>query len=826
MRVRLGRWAYRVCWAWLCLAAVVAAAPQRAEAQACPSGKFCFYVPPGLPFEGSHSGMTTRTFDIVLSAPVKMVTGTYAIAGDASQRFTVSPGTSFRIALPGASGHASAYGAVEPRGVFLVADSPDLTVDHREVFDSEQYSETIKRHSIALGTRFRLAGYALNGEGRPNAGIDAVLIYAPTGASVTLRAPPGATLPFWSSTTQADLTVTLTAGQTVALRTLVARDLDGALLTATQPVAVSSGGRGWSVANCGDDGMDGLVPVSALGTEYALRLPTGSASQESRVRVIADEADTVVRVNGTQVATLAAGAYYSFQPTALSYVQTSRPALVWMNGSLSGCELETALIPPIAFAPALTSLSLDFNVLASNQTPPAELAILIATRDVASIRVDGSAPRATSSMTVPSRPELTYVRFAVSSGDRNVRADSDFQAMLASRTAPSGLLAYYNPFRIPGCGDSGADPGEGCDDGDVDDGDGCSSTCQIEPGFVCDQTPSMCRTICGDSQVGAPVESCDDGNAVGGDGCNTTCRPELTVTAPADASATTDATPTFRGTADPRAMVRIAIGAQEGTVAADDEGTWTYTPTAPITDGMRTVTITATDARGGTSTAMRTLTIDTSTVLTLDAPRPGAATRDTTPTFSGTGELGSLVEVRVDDVSVGTTMVGGDRTWTLTPTTPLTPGAKQAIATATDALSNTISTTPVGFTIDDRTTVTIAAPAASEVLTSALVRAHGTGEAGATVALAVRDAGGAMVNASATVTIDGQWMVDLPTPLANGAATATATATDVLGNTATAEVAFRVDASTRVAVEAPLEDALVRTVTPELRGTGEPGARV
>ena len=87
--------------------------------------------------------------------------------------------------------------------------------------------------------------------------------------------------------------------------------------------------------------------------------------------------------------------------------------------------------------------------------------------------------------------------------------------------------------------------------------------------------------------------------------------------------------------------------------------------------------------------------------------------------------------------------------------------------------------------------------------------------------LTVRDAGGASIIATGKVQQTGQWMLDLPAPLMNGAATATATVTDGLGNTASAEVAFRVDATTEVALAEPPEGALLSTATPALRGTGE-----
>jgi cysteine-rich repeat protein len=828
MSLRVGRCFER---ATLLLLVLWCALPQVAAAQACPSGKFCFYVPPALPVEASHSLAASRVFDIVLSAPVSDVTGTYSIANGAALPFTVSPGTSLRIPLTALNGPATAYGTAERKGVYLVADSQDLTVDHRETFDSEEYSETIKRHTIALGSRFRLGGYSLNREGRPNAGVDSVLIYAPTGGDITLTAPPGATLPFWLGSATAEWTISLTEGQTVAARTVVGKDFDGALLTSTQPVSVSSGGRGWSSSSCGDDGMDGLVPVSALGTEYVVRLPTGSyvapnANTESRVSVIADVDATEVRVNGVVATTLNAGEHYNFAPFALSYVQTSKPALVWMNGSLNGCELDTVLIPPIAFRPALTELSLDFNVLASNQTPAGEMAILIATADVGTIRLGGAQPALTSNEAVPGRAELSYVRFNVTSGDKNVRAASDFQALLATRTQPSGLLAYYNPYRIPGCGDGGIDPGETCDDGDTISGDGCDASCQREPGFTCSGDPSVCVTTCGDTQVGAPAETCDDGNATAGDGCSAACRVEVRITTPTEASVTADTTPTVSGTAERNAVVTLQIGAFTTTVTADASGAWTFTPSAALPEGANSVTASATDGAGGTSSVTRSFSIDSATALTITAPVEGAVVADTTPTIRGTGEPGATVQVSIEGALVGPAIVAADGSWTLMVGTPLTAGSKVVSATATDATNNMAVATPVTFVVDLDTTLAITGPGAGSVVTNAMPTLSGTAEPGSTVMLSVTDAQGKITTATITTQADSTWSVALTTPLASGNVTVIADATDAAGNKAQATSTFTVDAGTYVMIETPSAGALVPTATPTVSGLGEPGASV
>jgi cysteine-rich repeat protein len=76
------------------------------------------------------------------------------------------------------------------------------------------------------------------------------------------------------------------------------------------------------------------------------------------------------------------------------------------------------------------------------------------------------------------------------------------------------------------CGNGAIETGETCDqgNGNVANGDGCSSTCQIESGWNCPGTPSVCQK-CGNG-IKEGTEACDDGDTTGGDGCSATCTLE------------------------------------------------------------------------------------------------------------------------------------------------------------------------------------------------------------------------------------------------------------------------------------------------------------
>ena len=115
------------------------------------------------------------------------------------------------------------------------------------------------------------------------------------------------------------------------------------------------------------------------------------------------------------------------------------------------------------------------------------------------------------------------------SSNSNNNLDSDNPSNTDPNDADSSTLPRDDRPPTPGCGDGILDDDEACDDGNREDGDGCSANCRmVEEGFSC-QPPGMpCHRIsrCGDGQVTLP-ELCDDGNTDDGDGCNSRCQIEV-----------------------------------------------------------------------------------------------------------------------------------------------------------------------------------------------------------------------------------------------------------------------------------------------------------
>ena len=210
-------------------------------------------------------------------------------------------------------------------------------------------------------------------------------------------------------------------------------------------------------------------------------MPTGSAATISTVTVIADSDATTVTANGVLAATLAAGARYSFEPAAATLLVTSAPALVWMNGAIGGCELDTALVPPLDIR--AMPLSVTYNSLYTG-----EAMVVVPTAQLGSLTLDGASVTTTSSLAVFGAGGLTAVTFDVAAGLHAVHCDSGFQLLAAGANAGAGTAAYYQPFGVPceetmvsceeldggvadaGLSDAGADDGGTLDGGAVDAG--------------------------------------------------------------------------------------------------------------------------------------------------------------------------------------------------------------------------------------------------------------------------------------------------------------------------------------------------------------------
>ena len=320
---------------------------------------------------------------------------------------------------------------------------------------------------------------------------------------------------------------------------------------------------------------------------------------------------------------------------------------------------------------------------------------------------------------------------------------------------------------------------------------------------------------------------------------------------------TNDATPTFTGTGEAGATVRLFDGVtQIGTATADALGKWSIT-SAALTAGVHGITANLTDVAGNNSASggLLSVTIDTASPFApTDLDLIGASdsgdsdtdniTKVSTPTIVGKAEADSTV-VLLDGVNqVGVAKAAADGTWSIV-TGKLTDGVYSLVARATDVAGNigapsgpllvTIDTTTPTPSTPDLTVVSDSGGSGTDDITNDETPTFGgTAEIGATVTLFA----GAIAVGSGVADKSGLWSIDSKV-LANGVHAITAQSKDVAGNISSVSgaLAVTIDNKAPAAPTAPdlaeasdsgssKTDNLTNAKTPLFTGSAEANSTV
>lgn len=329
-----------------------------------------------------------------------------------------------------------------------------------------------------------------------------------------------------------------------------------------------------------------------------------------------------------------------------------------------------------------------------------------------------------------------------------------------------------------------------------------------------------------------------------------------------DGGTTNDTTPVLSGTAEAGSIVTVMDGnATLGSVTVGSNGSWSFTPSAPLTAGSHTLTTTVTDAAGnqGPVSDALTFTVDTTQppaaddiVLSNDqSGTPVAitngATNDTTPVLSGTADAGSIVTVRDGTTVLGSALADGSGNWSFTSPT-LSQGEHSLTTTVTNAIGNVSDpSTPITFIVDTQAPSVAAGLQLSNDSGTVIAMGGSTNDTTPTLAgtaeansvVTVKD--GNLVLGSVTVSNTGAWSFTPTTPLSEGSHSLTVTVTDPAGNTSapTTAVVVIVD-TTDPAVAGNLQlindnggtavpianNGATNDTTPVLSGTADAGSVV
>ena len=246
--------------------------------------------------------------------------------------------------------------------------------------------------------------------------------------------------------------------------------------------------------------------------------------------------------------------------------------------------------------------------------------------------------------------------------------------------------------------------------------------------------------------------------------------------------------PTFTGTAENGSTVALFDGTtQVGTATADPStGAWSIT-SSTLGNGQHVITAKATDPAGNTSVASTALNVTIDVILPNTPGTPdllassddGVSNTDNitsinTPTFTGTADANTAIDLLSDGTVVGTGNSNGSGTWTIT-SSALGQGDHSITARARDTAGN-VSIPSVGLTV--HITTALATPGTPD-LTSASDSGSSSTDNYTNVNMPTFTGTGAPANTEVDLVING---VVVGTTTSNGSGNYTVTASSAIAD--------------------------------------------
>ena len=313
-----------------------------------------------------------------------------------------------------------------------------------------------------------------------------------------------------------------------------------------------------------------------------------------------------------------------------------------------------------------------------------------------------------------------------------------------------------------------------------------------------------------------------------------TVAPALVLETPAEGLISSDPVQVLSGTSDPGQEVLVVLTDENGdtvfteTVTTDATGAW-ETQSSSLDNGSYTITVTAEDEAGNTSSVSHTFQIDLSLpMLVVDSPEDELLTNNGEIEVTGSTDPGATVTITVlneDDEIIATpeATLNADGSFEALVEPALEDGTYTVVVTSTGANGESVTITREVAVDTTPPTATITRPGDGAVVSSANPVVEGTTEPGAEVEIYLD---GELVG---TVTADeeGRFEFELSGPLDDGAYVVEVIAIDEAGNVGEpVEVSFTVDRSAPdVVITSPSQGDRTDN-TPVITGTSAPGTEV
>lgn len=381
----------------------------RADTPSTLGTSFSFVVPPNLD--------TASVYAYVSSA--ESGTGTWSIGGGSATSFnltanqatslTIGTGSTANLASPGSSPDTTISGKM----IRITTSVPaSVYADNNSTYTSDA---TVIIPDPYLGTEYRALTMKNEFGSMAHSRLSVLAIEDSTTISVTPKTVAG------SRSAGTTFTVSLNAGQTYTLSApTTGQDVTGTKVTSSKPVAVFSsvdcfnGSTYFPYVSRNQSGacdvlFEQVPPVDSWGKNFITNGFADKNNGGTPVKILAKEANTVVSVNGSTVATLGDGEYYEYNyfesasatGTATNsglYITATKAVLVavFMKGGGKYGTTDQTGDPAMAYlAPFEQNLN-EYTVVSATGNNAQLLNIAIPKSALSSLRIDGSAPSQSS----------------------------------------------------------------------------------------------------------------------------------------------------------------------------------------------------------------------------------------------------------------------------------------------------------------------------------------------------------------------------------------------------------------------------------------------
>jgi hypothetical protein len=339
---------------------------------------------------------------------------------------------------------------VTNKGLLISATTPiSCYYDIANGFNGDIYALKGKN---ALGTKFTLPfqmGFV--GRGLPSYTTDFIILATENNTQVTIT--PKTNL--MGHTAGVPFTITLQKGETYtcsAANNIATDRPGGTLVTSNKPICISTKDDSlfYTGQGCADTAGDQLIPDNIAGQEFIVI--KGYFNSPDFFYVFAIENNTVVKVNGSTVATLQAGDYYKGSLNENScFVNSDKPVHIFHITGF-GCELGGAIIPSIK-----CTGSKSISVTRASTTGSFYLNVLAPKNSINDFKLNGSNTGIDASLfsaVTGSNDEWMYARLNIPasliSGGQNALIENSkgkfHVGVIQGTSGSTGRYGYFSDF--------------------------------------------------------------------------------------------------------------------------------------------------------------------------------------------------------------------------------------------------------------------------------------------------------------------------------------------------------------------------------------------